>query len=63
MTGIYIFIITILLVLGLGYIYFPNAWPQLERNIILPYLLWFLSLAIFYVFLVSKRGTDILSGL
>ena len=56
----YMTLLTIMLILGGMYIYFPIAWPQFERVIFMPYILWFILLIIFYLILQPTRGMAIL---
>ena len=56
----YIIFSTFLIVFGAMYVYFPAAWPQLQRNVLLPYLLWIILLVIFYITLQQRQGEAIL---
>ena len=56
----YMGLLTSMLILGTMYIYFPIAWPQFERAIFMPYILWFILLILFYLILQPKRGAAIL---
>ena len=59
-SAFYMGLLTTMLIIGGMYIYFPIAWPQFERVVFMPYILWFILLTLFYLFLQPKRGVAIL---
>ena len=60
-SDIFIVLLLLLTICGGMYIYFPEAWPRVERNVLIPYILWFSLLCFCYMFLQKKRGTLILN--
>ena len=55
-------LLIIMLIVGGMSIYFPAAWPRFEKQIFIPYILWFVLLCICFIFLQPKRGAAILNN-